>query len=742
MPLPKKKNLITIYAGLLTAVLIYIFALYSVPLQSRSFYFDDNSSIVENQAIKSLDIHRIFDAFNTRFLVGLSFALNYQFSALNPGGYRFINLMIHCFNAFLVYLLIRQTLYLYSSRKRIFSIPLEWPALFGAMLFLCHPIQTEPVNFITQRFVLMGSFFYLLSLYLYILYRCRSKKIFLIAGLVSAAAAMLCKEFTATLPVMLVVYEFYFLDSRDETWHKRCGRIVPFLIIALIVPLLLLRTTPQMLGVAKIADSDSFSHMDITRALGSVSRHEYFLTELNVMRTYVRLLFLPVNQDLDYDYPLSTGDANTLLSGLFLILLLAIAVFSYQKFRIISFGILWFFIALSVESSIIPIGHVIAEYRVYLASAGFAFIIMNLIYMLPASPRRLNLIAAGIIIGFSIVTFQRNRVWRDEIALWGDTAQKSPHKARAQYCLGYAYFNKGDFNKALTHFDQAVQIKPNYIEALVNRGIIYFEEGRMPQALADYDKVIKLDDNVAEAFYNRGNVFLKQNNLSRAILDYDLAIKLNPRYAEAYTNLGSICVRQGDWVRALFYYNKAIDIYPRVMFPSDFHVWLEGIKNSSVGFLTKSHFDSYADAYYNRGCVYDRLGNLTQALSDYNMAVEINPGHADAYNNRGYIYSRQGYFDQAISDFNKAIEINPNIAGYYYNRGVPDSKLGNIAQAIADFSRAIALNPEYADAYYNRAIFYYELKEYTLSLADVKRAQTLGSAVNPEFFGALYKSLK
>ena len=122
-------------------------------------------------------------------------------------------------------------------------------------------------------------------------------------------------------------------------------------------------------------------HIDITRAKGSIGRKQYFLTELNVVRTYVRLLFLPVNQNFDYDYPLSHEmDTKTLLSGVFLLCLLVLAVLTYRSYRIVSFGILWFFIALSVESSLIPIGHVIAEYRLYLASVGFVFLVTVLIY--------------------------------------------------------------------------------------------------------------------------------------------------------------------------------------------------------------------------------------------------------------------------------------------------------------------------------------------------------------------------
>src|ERR1039457_2566896 len=92
------------------AILLCGFTLYFIPLQGKTFYFDDYFSVGHNEVIKTIDIPRIFNAFNTRFLVGLSFALNYKWCGLHPAGYRFINLLIHCFNAFLVYLLIRSTL--------------------------------------------------------------------------------------------------------------------------------------------------------------------------------------------------------------------------------------------------------------------------------------------------------------------------------------------------------------------------------------------------------------------------------------------------------------------------------------------------------------------------------------------------------------------------------------------------------------------------------------------------------
>jgi Tfp pilus assembly protein PilF len=540
------------------AIILCGLVLYIPPLQSTSFYDDDKASVEQNQVIKKIDIPEIFNAFNTRFLVGLSFALNYKWRALHPSGYRFINLFIHCFNAFLVYLLIRSTLYLYQARKPMFFCPLEWPAFFGAMLFLCHPIQTEPVNFITQRFVLMATFFYLLTLYLYIQYRCRKQKRYLIAAMSSAIAAMFCKEFVVTLPLMLVLYDFYFLP--EETIRKRCQSLLPFFVIVLIVPLLLSRTPPEAIGQANIADSYLIqkgntqkieNHIDITRARYSIGRKQYFLTELNVMCTYVRLLFVPINQNFDYDYPKSNQlDNKTALCGIFLLCLLVLAVFTYKSYRIVSFSIVWFFIALSVESSFIPIGDVIAEYRLYLAIVGFVFLVMALIYMRKVDVKKLNMIAAVILIGFSVLTYQRNKIWKDFTALLDDTIQKSPHIARLYNNRGYAYFDQGNLTQARADYNKAIELDPNYALPYNNRGNVYTKQGNFTQAMSDYNKAIEINSKYAEVYNNRGNLYDKQGNFTQAMFDFTKAIELNSKLAAAYNNRAIVYYQLKEYDRA------------------------------------------------------------------------------------------------------------------------------------------------------------------------------------------------
>ena len=173
--------------------------------------------------------------------------------------------------------------------------------------------------------------------------------------------------------------------------------------------------------------------------------------------------------------------------------------------------------------------------------------------------------------------------------------------------------------------------------------------------------------------------------------------------AEEYLKQGDDADDQGNSTQAIAEYNKAIEINPNL-----------------------------ADAYNRRCITYTKQEDLTQALADCNKAIEINPNYAKAYSNRASIYEKQGNTTQAIADCDKAIEINPNMAELYYNRGRKYDMQGNMTQAVADYNKAIELNPKLGIVYNNRAVDHFRLKEYGKSLEDANKAKKLGYAVNPK----------
>lgn len=152
-------------------------------------------------------------------------------------------------------------------------------------------------------------------------------------------------------------------------------------------------------------------------------------------------------------------------------------------------------------------------------------------------------------------------------------------------------------------------------------------------------------------------------------------------------------------------------------------------------------FAETSEEYYNRGLVDSKQGNLSQAISNYTKAIELDPNFMMAYGNRGNAYSRQGNFTQAISDFTKSIEINPKLADVYFLRGIAYGEQGDLSQAIVDFSKVVELDPSDGEAFNNRGVAYYRTKDYGKAWQDVQKAQLLGFEVSPNFLQLVKKEV-
>lgn len=570
-----------------------------------SFRCDDIGSIVDNPAITNiLNFQAIWNFWPTRFIIYLSIAFNYHLSQLNVFSYHVFNLIVHLISSILVWWLTLLTFSTPAMKGQQITKHAQIIAFFAGLFFIAHPIQTQGVTYVIQRAASLATLFYLACLSLYV----KSKLLqeqgkssmfprFLYGGaLISAVMAMFTKEMAITLPLMVLLYEACFLKTKEGLNWKY---LAPFLATLLIIPLVMFLTkSVDFIGMSRVLESAP-----------NISPWHYLLTQFKVMVTYIRLLFIPINQNLDYDYPV----ANSLLvlpvfaSFIFLALILISAVRMFSKYRLISFGIFWFFLTLLPESSIIPIRDVIFEHRLYLPMAGFSIFLVSIIYYIFENKGIKPVVIVLLITStcYGILAYKRNIIWEDELVLFNDTVHKSPKKARAYNSRGLAYYNRGNLIQAIFDYNKAIEIKPDFAEAYNSRGLAYDKEGNFAQAIADYTQAIKIKSNLAEAYYNRGNVFTDQGNFAQAISDYTQAIEINPNFAYAFNN---------------------------------------------------------------RGNAYKYQKNLDQAFADYNDAVRINSNYAMAYYNRGNIYGQQGSFEKAISDYNQAIKINPNLKEAYANR--------------------------------------------------------------------------
>ena len=673
----------------IACIVFLIIIVYSNTLNAP-FQWDEGMFLINNPIVKDLHYFaspsdakgfELYSGLVNRYIGYLTFALNYKIHGFSVEGYHIVNIAIHVANAVLVYLFVLLTLRTPFFAGSSIKQNDRYIAFFSSMLFAVHPLQTMAVTYVFQRFVPLAAFFFLLSLTAYIQSRLsegrRQRFFYYSIAFISAVLAMKTKENAFTLPLVITLFEFcFFADSiKNRAW-----RLAPILLTIVIVPLTLMSTTG--------------GHQLDPGAYGAkaFSRSDYLFTQFRVIVTYLRLLFFPVNQNIDYDYPVfkSFFDPQVILSFMFLSALFGLGTYLVLRtekktgtegkglkaegqglktevkelrskregqnsvlaaqslsrspqssalspaFRLIGFGILWFFITLSVESSIIPILMLINEYRVYLPSVGAsiavvagAFLIKEKVQSLKTG-RVIVVLLVLVTAALSVATFLRNEVWGDRIRLWEDTAEKSPEKATVHFSLGAAYRAHNMPDKAMEQYLIAIKLGPDYAEAYNNLGAIYQARNMPDKAMEQYLIAIKLKPGFVNAHFNLGLIYQARNMPDKAIEQYLIAIKLEPDYAEAYNNLGIIH-------QALNMPDKAIEQY------------LTAIKLKP----------GFAEAYNNLGAIYQTRNMPDKAIEQYLIAIKLKPGFADALLNLGRVYYQTGQMENARTELTAYLKIRP-----------------------------------------------------------------------------------
>lgn len=564
---------------------------------SSSFHFDDLPNIVDNPQIK--DLANFADISGARYVGFFTFALNYYFGGTAVFGYHLVNLLIHVFNGFLVYCLVQL---LFKAKDPDDSSHFDfapWVALATGVLFIVHPVQTQAVTYIVQRFASLAALFYLLAVVCYLQWRLSestrgTRHLWYVGALLSTVLAMKTKETTFTLPFMLILVEWTFF--RPST-ARRWAALLPFLLTLPIIPLSHL----DALGEAEPG---------LTRQTTGISRSSYLFTQFRVIVTYLRLLVLPIDQILDYDYPVYHSFLNP---PVFLSFLLLASLFSFAlyllfrtRFKLAAFGLLWLFLALSAESSIFPIEDVIFEHRLYLPVAGaFLAVVALLMDYFRGGARQRWLVGAFLVIVLILgsATYQRNLVWQDDLTLWRDEALKSPHKPRVRNTLGVAYESKGMHDAAVQEYQAAIKLNPNLETAHNNLGNTYAKQGALDKAVEEYQKASELKQDYASPHVNLGNVYASQGRLEDAVREYETAIKRAPtRSAAVHNRLAVTYARMERLDEATREFQAALKIEP---------------KNPEI--LT------------NLGIAFMQLGRKDEAVGLFKRALVFDPSYKQAH---------------------------------------------------------------------------------------------------------------
>ena len=361
----------------------------------------------------------------------------------------------------------------------------------------------------------------------------------------------------------------------------------------------------------------------------------------------------------------------------------------------------------------------------------------------------------------------------------GQSALEVQQHADELLRLGSACYHLGQYERAMAHFNKALEQAPSDPDLLINRAVVNQALGRHQAALQDLERALKLGEN-PWAYLYRGVLRERLGEERRALEDYSRAIRLDSSFIEGYYRRGLLYARSGE-------YDKAFQDQNRVLELDTSHAGAHTSRGAARAFLgdlqsALSDLDKGCalaparyEGYYHRGCVrhkvemydealadfarvidlapgfapvfmargdtYMALGEHWQAITDYGHAIERQATNAAAYYARGLARVAMKEYRRAIEDFDQALELDPGLALALTNRGSAHDKLGEYEQAIRDLDRAIALDPSLAIAYYNRGLAYGSKGEYDRASRDLNRAVELDPSLSSQERGALGTAL-
>ena len=303
--------------------------------------------------------------------------------------------------------------------------------------------------------------------------------------------------------------------------------------------------------------------------------------------------------------------------------------------------------------------------------------------------------------------------------------------------LGGACHGLGQYERALAHYNKAIELMPNNHEALINRAVVNLDLGRNRAALQDLGRALKLGEN-GWAYFYRGLIQEHLGEERRAQENYTRSIRIEPSLAEAYYRRGLAHFGAQE-------FDKAFQDESRVLELDGEHVMAHVVRGRARAALGDSHWalsdlergcalgGRLPDPFYHRGLVRYELAMYDEALADFTRAVELDSALAAAYMARGQTYAAVGDHRQAIVDYDRTLELEPKKLMAYSARGQARAALGEFELAVEDYDEALELEPDHAVSLANRGAAYEKLGRYEQAIGDLDRALVLDPSLAPAY---------
>lgn len=720
---------------------------------NNSFHFDDSHTIENNLFIRDLKNIPLFFKDGTTFsslpsnqsyrpIVSASLAIDYWLG----NGY---NLFYFHLSSFLFFVFQGILMFFFIFKLFDVSYRNNWNffiAALAATWYLVHPANAETVNYIISRSDIQSTFCVILAFVLYV-FSPFCKKTFLY--LIPIGIGALAKPPAVMFVPMLFFYILFFEEKiglnkllDKQHWGKLFSVIkalIPAFVFCAIAYKLVDHLTPK------------------TWVPGGNSTYHYLITQPYVIFHYFITFFLPTGLSADTDWQtLDTIWHSQFFIGCFFILLMLVIAYLFSKeehLRPISFGIIWFFLALIPTSSIIPLAEVMNDHRVFFPYVGLVISVCWTLALIAMKHKKrftdvkikFELVLCVIaVVGLSVYAYgtrERNKVWRTEESLWYDVTIKSPKNPRGLMNYGLTKMAKGEYSKADRYFTKALSISPDYSYLNVNMGVLKAATGDKVAAEKYFKHAIDFGATNPNPWFFYGKFLFDQSRFPEAITNLVKVIELSPAHVGARFKLMSVYHETGDWEKLKELAQGTLQVMPGSEEAEKFLKASENKKGRIEFAVDDIKLNPSADKYLNLSLMYYQVGKYQECIDAANEALKLKPDYAEAYNNIGSAYNILQKYDKAIEACKQALKLKPDFqlarnnmlaainsrdkisqleaiqaakpsAENYLNLSLKYYNQGAYEKCIDACKQAIKLKPDYADAYSNMGVAYIQLKQY------------------------------
>jgi Flp pilus assembly protein TadD len=536
---------------------------------------------------------------------------------LEPGLFHLANVVFHLLSALVVFTLLR------------IVTESDVAGLAGAALFALHPMQVEPVVWVTGMKDVLCGLLSVVAVWQYLEYvkskidsyaKVETKKY--VFATVAFVAALLTKPTAVVVPLLAwVLATFAFRGKYSPSEFPRMHLCLLLWVIAS-VPFILLTKLSQATAVSFVAPF-------WTRPLIAGDAVTFYLYKL----------FLP--RDLGIDYGRSPeavlGHGWILVTGLAPYGLAASLWLFRRRFLWVTTTVMIFIVSLLPVLGLVPFAFqdhsTVADRYLYLSMLGSAFGLAWLLRSHGIGTKRKTMVVVCILFlsGLAIRSMYQVQHWRSNTTLFKHALEVNPHSSLSLNNLGLTLVKHGKTEDAIAHFREALHIRPDYPHALNNLGNALFRQGKTDEAIAHYQRALRIKPDYAKAHNNLAIALAHKGNMADCIAHFQEALLIKPYFAGAHYNLANALKQEGRIEEAIAHFQKAVLIKP-----------------------------DFADARYNLANALRQEGNAEEAIAHFEKALQIRPSDPEIHNNIGIAFAKLGNVKQAIAHFQRALLLKPD----------------------------------------------------------------------------------